>query len=85
MLLKGRPAAARIEKFGIALQGSLDGANTIFTTPDVFDPDTLRVYYNGVRIYAGATNDFTVTGASQVTTLFAPKAGDRLAADYVIG
>ena len=69
-------------RFGEALTGTIDGANTVFDTASPFQSSTLRVHYNGVRIYVGASNDFTVTGSTEITLLFAPKSGDRLTADY---
>lgn len=88
MLLKGRPAASRIERFGVSLGGTIDGANQVFTTPDVFDPLTLRVFYNGVRMTEGASNDYEITGSAEITMTFAPLAApgmvDRLEADYVV-
>jgi hypothetical protein len=76
----------------ILLTGSIDGANTTFTTPEAFlqsPPNySIAVYYNGQRIFLN--DDFTVqesggigTGYDTVETLFTPKAGDKLWADYV--
>lgn len=76
----------------ILLAGVVNGVNTTFTTPEIFlqsPPNySIAVYYNGQRIFLN--DDFTVdesggvgTGYDTVETLFAPKAGDKLWADYV--
>jgi hypothetical protein len=79
-------------RYGVLLTGPVNGANTSFTTPEFFrqSPPTasIAVYYNGQRILLD--DDFTVqesggagTGYDTVNTIFTPKAGDKLWADYV--
>ena len=79
-------------RYEVLLQGIVNGANTSFTTPESFrqaPPNfSIAVYYNGQRIFLD--DDFTVqesggvgTGYDTVETLFTPKAGDKLWADYV--
>ena len=74
------------------LAGSIDGVNTSFSTPEPFvhDPPrlTLVLFYNGQRLFI--SDDFLIsesggpgTGYDTVQTLFAPRAGDKLWADYV--
>jgi hypothetical protein len=64
----------------------------VFTTPDDFvhapPSSSLKLYYNGQRLLLA--DDFTLsesggpgTGFDTVTTLFPPKLGDKLWADYV--
>jgi len=52
--------------------GTIDGSNTVFTTAAAFATGKLAVYLNGVRQILG--DDYTVTGADEVTFTFAPKA-----------
>ena len=77
-------------RYGVLLVGDVDGANTVFTTPEVFrhDPPNMAIqfYYNGQRLLE--TDDYNVSGPASsqgdtVTTLFTPKPGDKLWADYI--
>jgi hypothetical protein len=89
-----RPRSVPASKFRyeVALAGSINGANTAFVTPEFFRQappnSSIAVYYNGQRILVD--DDFTVqesggvgTGYDTVNTLFIPKSGDKLWADYV--
>jgi hypothetical protein len=89
-----RPRSVPAEKFRfeVLLAGTIDGANTAFTAPEFFRQSppnfSIAIYYNGQRILL--TDDFTVqesggvgTGYDTVNTLFTPKSGDKLWADYV--
>jgi hypothetical protein len=78
----------------VPLVGAINGANTVFTTPDDFEHDpsgaSIAVYYNGMRLEGGTGCDYTVsesggagTGFDTVTLTFAPKSGDKLLADYI--
>lgn len=73
------------------LIGSVDGVNTSFSPGESFvhDPprQTLALFYNGQRLFPG--DDYLVSesggpgsGFDTVQTLFAPRAGDKLWADY---
>lgn len=87
-----RPAsipAAKIRDW-VPLQGTQDGLNTVFTTPDEFRETSnikIKVYVNGVRQDPGC--DYVVSGGSgpesgdTLTFLYAPKASDKLFADYI--
>ena len=67
------------------MTGTIDNANTVFTTAVVFATGKLRVYLNGVRQILG--DDYTVTDTDEITMTFAPKAApgnpDVLTADYL--
>jgi hypothetical protein len=87
-----RRRAVPASKFrvGVLVAGAIDGVNMVFTTPDTFKHDppntAIQFYYNGQRLLE--TDDYTVTGPASlqgdtVTTLFAPKPGDKLWADYI--
>lgn len=74
------------------LLGVKNGVNLSFSTLQPFVPETLRLYYNGVRQCAGPANDFTVSpdettlGYTKVTLLarqVAPRAVDTLTVDYI--
>ena len=75
---------------GALLVGVINGVNLVFTSPTSFQGGTLRLHYNGVRVYepddyAASESGGPGTGFDTVTFVagFAPKAGDRLLADYV--
>jgi hypothetical protein len=57
-----------------------EDAGTYFTA-NTFLPDTMALYYNGLRQGLG---DFTVTGDNSFTVGFTPKTGDELRVDYGI-
>lgn len=86
------PRAIPASKFRdwVELQGTKDGVNTVFTTPDVFrETSTIRIkiYVNGVR--QDVDCDYVVSGGSgpetgnTITFLFTPKPSDKLFADYI--
>lgn len=54
----------------VALTGLINGTNKVFTSPIPFS--TISVYRNGLRMRSGATNDYTVTGPSEITFNTAP-------------
>jgi hypothetical protein len=61
--------------------GAINGANTTFTV--AFTPVAgLCLYHNGVRLFPGAGNDYTVAGTT-ITMLFTPQTLDTLTADYI--
>jgi hypothetical protein len=73
------------------LTGLIDGVNTSFSTPEPFihDPprQTMELFYNGQRLFI--SDDFLIsesggpgTGYDTVQTLFAPRSGDKLLANY---
>lgn len=86
------PVALADVRVGVPLGGAVNGANTVFTTPEAFRNSggiTISVYYNGQRIFE--TDDYILsesggvgTGFNTITVLFTPRAGDRLDADYLI-
>jgi hypothetical protein len=60
-----------------------NGTNMIFTTPSAtFINALLNVYVNGVLQNIGVGNDYTITGANQITLTYAPAVGDVLIATY---
>jgi len=86
-----RTIPASKHRFAVALAGVINGVNVVFTTPEKFRHDPpraqLALYYNGQRLFI--LDDFTVTesggpgtGYDTVSTLFAPRPGDKLWADY---
>ena len=87
--VRPRPPARHV---GVALFGAINGSNTTFTTPVDFlnaGGDTIAVFYNGQRLFAGAGNDYLLsesggpgTGWDTVTVLFVPRLSDRLTADF---
>ena len=61
------------------LTGTINGSNTVFTTAANFTK--IQVYKNGVAMHL--TDDFTVTGANQITFVTAPVTGTKLTATYI--
>ena len=79
-------------KFEVDLIGSKTGTNLIFTTPDTFLQETIRLYLNGQRLKRGAGDDYLTsesggsgTGFDTITLAagLAPEAIDNLFADYI--
>lgn len=63
------------------MTGTVNGSNTVFTTGSNFSG--IQVYKNGVAMHR--TDDFTITGANQITFVTAPATGTKLTASYIIG
>lgn len=61
--------------------GSINGANTAFTTANTPRAGTVRVFQNGIRLLVGGGNDYTVSG-STITFVTAPLTGDNVLVDY---
>lgn len=60
------------------LTGTVNGSNTVFTTAANFTK--IQVYKNGIALHLA--DDFTVTGANQITMVTAPITGTKLTATY---
>ena len=63
------------------MTGTVNGTNKVFTTGSNFT--NIQVYKNGVAMHL--TDDFTVTGANQITFVTAPATGTKLTASYILG
>jgi hypothetical protein len=63
--------------------GSINGTNTTFTLANTPILGSVSLYRNGVLQYAGAGNDYTISG-STITTTTAPGSGSILLATYTI-
>lgn len=61
--------------------GTINGVNATFTLAFTPIAGTVKVYLNGQRMFPGAGNDFTISGAT-ITMLQVPVTGDLLVADY---
>lgn len=62
--------------------GSVNGVNDTFTLADT--PSALMLHVNGLLQYAGAANDFTLSGATITFNAGAiPQTGDVLLATYI--
>lgn len=61
--------------------GVQDGTNTTFTLANTPRVGTEHVYYNGLLMDTGASNDYTITGAI-ITLTFAPLATDKIRVSY---
>lgn len=69
--------------------GTMDSVNTTFTTSVKYLPGSEALYYNGVRLTEGVTNDYTRTesggagtGFDTIVVACAPLAGERLLIDF---
>lgn len=60
--------------------GNINGANTVFTTVDLYVSGTTRVHLNGLRQELGT--DYTESGASEITFSSAPLTNDIILIDY---
>jgi len=67
------------------MAGTIDSANTVFTTPSPYTAGTLAVYLNGQLQMHHAGNPWTETDPSTgtATLSFAPQPGDTVAAFYL--
>jgi hypothetical protein len=67
-----------------APSGTIDGTNATFTLANTPVAGSVRVYVNGVRMNAGAGNDYTISTAT-ITFLSGaiPQTGDVVLADYM--
>ena len=95
MAAVSRPRALPLAKVrtGIVLGGVKDGVNLVFTTPGKFrriGGATIAVYWNGLRLREGPTEDYSVsesggpgTGYDTVTLAVALLVDDNLIADYI--
>jgi hypothetical protein len=89
-LLLGELALGPSTAGSIPLAGSIDGANTVFTSPTPWTRDDTAesVYYNGVRLTEGIGNDYVATesvpaaGYDTLTFTFSPQPGDILTIDF---
>lgn len=79
-------------KTNVAPSGTVNGINTVFTTPEDFVHDGTQdeqVYLRGLRRCEGAGNDYVAsesggvgTGYDTITFATAPKTGDLILIDY---
>lgn len=61
--------------------GSINGSNTTFTLANTPTSGTEKVYLNGIRLYPGAGNDYTIS-TNTITMATAPLTGERIVVDY---
>ena len=62
--------------------GTINGSNTNFTLSATPTAGTLALYLNGVRLSAGAGNDYTLS-TNTITFTTAPVSGDVILADFM--
>lgn len=62
--------------------GTINGSNTTFTISATPTSGTLQLYLNGVRLNAGAGNDYTLS-TNTITFTTAPVSGDVILADFM--
>lgn len=91
-VVRRRSVASSDFRVGVELVGTIDGANLDFDAPELFvelgTGLAIAVFWNGVR--QKKADDYTVstTGPAgtgeTVSMLEAPRAGDKVTADYVV-
>lgn len=62
--------------------GTINGSNTTFTISATPTSGTLQLHLNGVRLSAGAGNDYTLS-TNTITFTTAPVSGDVILADFM--
>ena len=62
--------------------GTINGSNTTFTISATPTSGTLQLHLNGVRLNAGAGNDYTLS-TNTITFTTAPVSGDVILADFM--
>jgi hypothetical protein len=62
--------------------GVLNGSNTVFTLANNFVSGSVQAYLNGLR-QKNVGNDFSETGANQITFVSAPISTDVIICDYL--
>jgi hypothetical protein len=67
--------------YGETPAGTADGTNPTFTLASTPVAGTVRLYNNGMRLNAGGSNDYTISGLT-ITFAVNPLATDTLLADY---
>ena len=63
------------------LTAQIDGSNQIFTVPEAYAANSLRVYYNGIRQVKDVS--YTETNTTTFTVSFTPISGEYITIDYV--
>ena len=79
-------------KYEVEPSGTKNGTNVVFTTPDNFLEDTIRLYVRGQRWQRGAGCDYVVsesggagTGFDTITLLrTGPRSDDAFFVDYTV-
>lgn len=59
-----------------------DGSNLVFVASKNFVSNTVEVFLNGMRLIA--PDDYTITGANQITMVTAPLVNDKVILKYVV-
>lgn len=59
-----------------------NGSTVTFTTANNYVSGTTKVFLNGLRMYKGASFDYTESAANAITFNYAPIAGDLIIIDY---
>jgi hypothetical protein len=91
-LLRRRSVPADDFRIGVTLSGAVNGVNVVFTTPEKFVQTppglSIQAFLNGQRLvllddYSVSESGGPGTGFDTVTVVLAPRAGDKVFADYV--
>lgn len=64
--------------------GSINGTNDVFEFEGGTSTYGMKVYLNGILQFEGASDDYVITGTSEVTFNTAPRTGQRVTASYWI-
>jgi hypothetical protein len=63
--------------------GTINGTNSTFTLASAPSSTSLQLYHQGLRLKAGATDDYTISG-NQIVLNYGPETGTVLIADYIV-
>jgi len=70
--------------FGEDLTGQIDGFNMNFITTHNYQPNSLRVFLNGVHQGFDGGGQFIETGVDTFTFAYAPGIGEKMFVEYII-
>lgn len=65
------------------LNGTIDGANKVFSTGVSYKPGSIVVFINGMLIRQPDDDGWTELGSNQIEMKEAPRFGDTLNASYL--
>lgn len=79
---KGDPFAGGFPVYAETLVGTRNSVNTTFTTAHAYAPNTVALFYNGLREQPGV--GFIESGSQEITITTAPDSLDVVVVDYLM-
>lgn len=65
------------------LTDQVDGLTSSFSTSEIFDPNTLYVFLNGLKQRFGIDNDYVINSNNEIVMNDTPLSGDSLIVEYI--